>query len=143
LRRILFIFSLSAIASLCATTTTHSEPIPSYSISANPGAVNVVTGTGAFGRYLNIKKDSGVRLGGVWVSNGNGILSGGSGTKEWTGNNLLILDLHLDMEKLVCWKGADFGFEFLQYNGQVFLLPHLLIARSFIRPGFGSLLTIC
>src|SRR5215470_17466286 len=36
-------------------------------ISANPGATNIVTGTGLLGRLLGFGKDSGLHLGGVWV----------------------------------------------------------------------------
>ena len=75
-------------------------------------------GTGYLGRSLKIPADSGVRLGGIWIANGNAILSGGSGSKKLTGNNLVVLDLQLDVEKIMNWKGGSFGFEFLQYNGQ-------------------------
>lgn len=36
------------------------------SISSNPAAVNISTGTGALGEYLGLKKESGVRLGGAF-----------------------------------------------------------------------------
>ncbi|MFZ0565359.1 MAG: carbohydrate porin [Chlamydiales bacterium] len=89
----------------------------SYAIGSNP-AMNILVGTGALGRRLGIKPETGIRLGGLWIVNGNTIPIGGSGVDKWTANNLLILDLYLDMEKMAHWKGATFGIEFLQFNGQ-------------------------
>ena len=33
-------------------------------------------------------------------------------------NSALIVGADLDAEKLICWKGASFGIEFLQFNGE-------------------------
>src|SRR5436190_501018 len=46
-------------------------------VSANPGANNIVTGTGALGRFLGFPKDSGVYLGGTWIGDGGWLMSGG------------------------------------------------------------------
>jgi carbohydrate-selective porin OprB len=43
----------------------------SSAIAGNPGAVNIVAGTGDLGRLLGLEPESGLRLGGVLVSNGN------------------------------------------------------------------------
>ncbi len=58
-----------------------------------------------------------MRLAGLWMADGNPVLSGVHG-KHFTGNNLLILDLSIDLEAAMNWKGALFGTEFLQFNGQ-------------------------
>ena len=49
-----------------------SEPV-----SGNPAAVDIVAGTGALGRLLGIDPDSGIRLGGLWIGDASGVLSGG------------------------------------------------------------------
>ncbi len=91
----------------------------SYGISGNPGAVNVFTGTGALGKFLKMPKNSGIRIGGVWLGDYNFLANGIAGhTRRWTGNSSLILDLYIDLQKGLCWKGGSFGAEFLQFNGQ-------------------------
>lgn len=90
-----------------------------YGISGNPGAVNSVTGTGELGKWLQIPESSGVRLGGMYIGDGNALLSGRQhGTRVWTGNSVLIIDLLIDLEQAVGWEGGYFGSEFLQFNGQ-------------------------
>ncbi|MEI8300542.1 MAG: carbohydrate porin [Chlamydiota bacterium] len=94
---------------------------PSYGISGNPGAVNILTGTGELGDLMKIPKSSGIRLGGLWMGDYNALLSGGYGAhhnRRWTGNNLLILGLYIDLDKAIGWSGASIGSEFLQFNGQ-------------------------
>ena len=90
---------------------------PSF-ISGNPMVTRLVVGTGQLGRFLKIPPDSGIRLGGIWIANGNTIFGGGSSSRKGTGNNLVIIDLTLNAEKLMNWRGGTFGFEYLQYNGQ-------------------------
>ncbi len=87
----------------------------SYGISGNPAAVNILTGTGALGRTFQIPEKSGLRLGGAWLGDFNTLLHGGHGT---TFNSSLILDLFLDLNKSLGWKGGSFGAEFLQFNGE-------------------------
>ncbi len=102
------------------TNFIHAEEA-SYGISGNPGAVNILTGTGDLGRLLQIPKDSGVRIGGLWMGDYNALLSGRAGVHDnrvWTRNSSLILDLYIDLDKAIGWKGASFGSEFLQFNGQ-------------------------
>ncbi|HSW87125.1 MAG TPA: carbohydrate porin [Rhabdochlamydiaceae bacterium] len=89
-----------------------------YGISGNPGAVNILTGTGELGEFLRIPKRSGIRLGGLWMGDYNVLLSGVDHQRRGTGNSLLILDLFIDLQKAIGWKGASFGTEFLQFNGQ-------------------------
>lgn len=106
-----------------STAATHSlgmaEPLtaPPLSISGNPAASNILAGTGSLGRWLGLKEDSGVWLGGLLTSDGNVILSGGAEPGKVTGNNLFILGLNLDTQKLSLWNGGMFHIEFLQFNG--------------------------
>lgn len=90
----------------------------SSGISANPGAVNIVTGTGALGRLLGFDKESGVLLGGAWVGDAGYLLSGGVEPRTWSFNSLLLVDLSLDLQKILKIPGAQFGIEFSQFNGQ-------------------------
>jgi porin len=91
-------------------------------ISSNPGAVDVRTGTGELAdtieRLVGLPRDTGVFLGGVWVSDANCLLSGGVDPGKWSFNRLLIVGAGLDAEKLVGWPGGRFGAEFLQFNGE-------------------------
>ncbi len=88
------------------------------SIAANPGAVNIVTGTGQLGRWLGLDRESGVFLGGAWVGNAGYLIAGGADPETWSFNSLLVVDLQLDLEKLLKIPGAKFGVEFSQFNGQ-------------------------
>jgi porin len=92
-------------------------PVPPLGISANPGAVNQITGTGQAGEWLGFQKDSGVFLGGVWAADTNYLISGGERPGSWSWNSLLILSLGLDSEKLIGWKGGKFGIDFLRFDG--------------------------
>lgn len=87
-------------------------------ISGNPGATNFLTGTGLLGRLLGFGKDSGVRLGGLWIGDANYLFAGGNDPRTWSFNSLLLIDLTLDLEKLLRIPGAQFGVELLQFNGQ-------------------------
>jgi porin len=87
-------------------------------LSANPGAVNIVTGSGRLGRLLGLDKDSGIQLGGVWLGNANYLASGGDEPGESSFNSVLIVDLNIDLNKRLKIPGAQFGVEFLQFNGQ-------------------------
>lgn len=90
----------------------------SYGISGNPGAVDVIVGSGVLGRGIGIPEKSGVRLGGVWLGDYNALMSGGQSTQVLTGNSSLIIDFSINFEKAIGWKGGMFGIEFLQSNGQ-------------------------
>jgi carbohydrate-selective porin OprB len=68
-------------------------------ISANPGAVNILTGTGLLGRLLGFGPDSGVRLGGLWIGDANYLFAGGAEPRTWSFNSLLLVDLSLAAEE--------------------------------------------
>jgi porin len=87
-------------------------------ISGNPAAVNVTTGTGALGRALGLKAESGLRLGGVLVINGNLLLSGGRNRGAASFNNLLLLDAQADLNVLAQIPGASVGISGLRFDGQ-------------------------
>jgi porin len=110
--RILFLLVVT-----CWTVLSFSKEAE-YGISGNPGAVNIQVGTGKLGELLQIPDRSGVRLGGVWMGDDNALMSGVDHTKRFTYNSSLILDLYIDLKKAMGWKGASFGTEFLQFNGQ-------------------------
>jgi porin len=105
----------------------------SQPVSSNPGAVDIIAGTGALGRALGLTADSGIRLGGVWVGDTSGVLAGGQNPGKWALNSLTILDLNFDLDKLAGWKGASIGTEYLNFTGQA----TNSLAGAF--PGFDSL----
>ena len=91
------------------------EPV---AISGNPADTDFgIVGTGWLGRQLGLKDEWGVKFGGVWLADTNVIAAGGAQPGGWTNNQALILGLGIDAEKLVEWRGASFGFQFLQFNG--------------------------
>jgi porin len=87
-------------------------------IAGNPGAVDVEPGTGELGRLIGFGLDSGVRLGGVLVSNGNYLASGGNSPGVASFNNLFVTGLDADLEKLIHIPGATVGAALLQFDGQ-------------------------
>jgi porin len=87
-------------------------------IAGNPGAVDVEPGSGALGQILGFGPESGVRLGGVLVSNGNYLASGGNNPGTASFNNLLVTGLDADLDKLVHISGASVGAALLRFDGQ-------------------------
>lgn len=93
------------------------------SISANPAAVNISTGTGeaqrAIEKQLGVEFPQGVRVGGLWIGDINQLFSGGiPHADRTTVNSLFILSLSIDTEKFNGWKGGLFGVEVMQLNAQ-------------------------
>jgi porin len=86
-------------------------------VSGNPAATDFRTGTGWLGRALGLKDEWGITLGGLWLADTNLVAAGGAEPGAWSNNSALIVGLGLDAEKLVGWRGASFGFDFLQFNG--------------------------
>lgn len=94
----------------------HAQASPA--ISGNPSATDYsVVGTGWLGRQLGLKDDWGLKLGGLWLADTNLVVAGGSVPGGWTNNQAFFLGLAIDANKLVGWRGASFGFQFLQFNG--------------------------
>ncbi len=90
----------------------------SSAIAGNPGAVNIAAGTGDLGRVLGLEPERGLRLGGVLVSNGNYLISGGNAPGTTSFNNLLLADLQADLDRLAHIPGASFGTAMLRFDGQ-------------------------
>lgn len=93
------------------------------SISSNPAAVNVGTGTGALQQYLQdkwgIEDNHGITAQGAWIGDTNPLFSGGlPEAKTTTSNSALLLNLTIEMEKFNGWKGGLFSAQFLQQNAQ-------------------------
>ena len=90
----------------------------SGAVSGNPAATDFsIVGTGWLGRTLGLKDEWGIKLGGLWLADTNLVVAGGAKPGGWTNNQALFLGLNVDAEKLVGWRGASFGFQFLQFNG--------------------------
>jgi porin len=87
-------------------------------IAGNPGAVDVEPGSGALGRLIGFGPDSGVRLGGVLVTNGNYLASGGNDPGTASFNNLLVTAFAVDLDKLTYIPGATVGASLLQFDGE-------------------------
>lgn len=97
--------------------------LASSSISSNPAAVNVETGSGAIQQYiekkLHIQDNHGISLQGAWIGDTNRLFGGGlPSAKKSTSNSVGIIDLSIDMEQFNGWKGGLFSAQFLQENAQ-------------------------
>jgi porin len=91
---------------------------PPDSITGNPAAENELPGTGLAGRLLQLPEDTGLRIGGLWLVDTNGLLAGGAQPGKWSWNSALIIGANLDAQKLLHWQGASVGIQFLQFDGQ-------------------------
>lgn len=83
-------------------------------ISGNPGATNVIVGSGWLGDYLGINRN-GWRFAGLNITDVNG-LSGGL-VPGWTSDSLTIADIAIDTEEAMGWADGLIGMEFLYYSG--------------------------
>jgi porin len=108
-----------ALAQQAPDTAANPKPFEKVvSVSGNPAATDVgITGTGWLGRTLGLKDEWGVKLGGMWLADTNVLVAGGAQPGGWTNNQALVLGLNVQAEKLVGWRGASFGVQFLQFNG--------------------------
>jgi len=87
-------------------------------ISANPGAANIIPGTGLLGRLIGLGNIPGVRVGGLWIGNADYLFSGGVKPRTWSFNSLLLLNVNVDAEKLAGIPGGSLDAELLQFNGE-------------------------
>jgi len=106
--------NVAASASSAPTAAATSSAIPA--ISANPGAVEIIPGTGALGRQAGFTPDSGVKIGGFWIGNADYLATGGVKPRSWSFNSLFVLNLNLDAEKLIGLPGGSFDASLLQLN---------------------------
>lgn len=93
------------------------------SISSNPAAVNVGTGSGLLQHYiekkLGIHDNHGIMFQGAWIGDSNKLFSGGiPDAQRTTSNSAALLDLTIEMEKFNGWKGGLFSAQFLQQNAE-------------------------
>lgn len=93
------------------------------SISSNPAAVNVNTGSGFLQKYiekkLGIRDNHGIAVQGAWIGDSNRLMSGGIPyAKRTTSNSVALVNLSIEMEKFNGWKGGLFSAQFLQQNAQ-------------------------
>jgi len=86
-------------------------------VSGSPARVESIPGTGELGEWLGISPDSAWRLGGVWLGNASMQLGGGLDSESEPGfAQSALLNLHLDLDKFVGWKGARVWVQALQLN---------------------------
>jgi porin len=106
-----------AVAEQASPATALSAPQQTVAaVSGNPAATNYSVGTGLLGRTLGLKDEWGVKLGGLWLADTNLVAAGGAQPGGWTNNSSLLIGLTIDADTLVGWRGAAFGFQFLQVN---------------------------
>lgn len=99
------------------------EPLDTSSISSNPAAVNVATGSGILQQYiekkLGIQDNRGIMTQFAWIGDTNSLFTGGiTNAKDNTANSVGLVDLTIDMERFNGWKGGLFSAQFLQQNAQ-------------------------
>jgi porin len=87
-------------------------------ISANPGATNIIPGTGLLGHLIGLDNIPAIRVGGLWIGNANYLFTGGVKPRTWSFNSALLLNLNVDAEKLIGIPGGSFDAELLQFNGE-------------------------
>jgi porin len=109
---------LIGISHAARSETSPDADATSSAIAGNPGAVNIVAGTGQLGRQLGLEPETGLRLGGVLVSNGYYLISSGNASGTTSFNNLLVADLDADLDKLARIPGASLGAALLRFDGQ-------------------------
>ncbi|TAL59150.1 MAG: porin [Legionella sp.] len=93
------------------------------SISSNPAAINVGTGSGILQNYIEkrfgIKDNHGISVQGAWMGDVNSLFAGGiPNAGSNTSNSVGLLNLTVDMERFNGWKGGLFNAQFLQQNSQ-------------------------
>ncbi len=101
-----------------ATATPAAAATPVPAISANPGAVDIIPGTGWLGRLIGFAPESGIRIGGLWIGNSDYLFTGGVQPRTWSFNSLLVVNLNVDAEKLIGLPGSSLDASVLQFDGQ-------------------------
>ncbi len=61
-------------------------------ISANPGASNIIPGTGLLGHLIGLDNIPGVRVGGLWIGNADYLFTGGVKPRTWSFNSAAPLE---------------------------------------------------
>ncbi|HDV5794167.1 TPA: carbohydrate porin [Legionella pneumophila] len=131
-RNLRLLFYLIYVGDLCANPLKLTSPLShslsreyqdTSSISSNPAAVNVRTGSGILQQYiekkLGIQDSHGISTQFAWIGDTNELFSGGiPNAKDSTSNSVGLLDLTIQMEHFNGWKGGLFSAQFLQQNAQ-------------------------
>ncbi len=119
------IFSVALLALKCSLLADHSPKCPldeGVGVSSNPSPTDHI-GTGYAANQLyewmtGKKNNTGFTLEGLWILDGNQLISGGiPNTSKGTVNNLFQLELLFDPGKISHWKNALFSVEYLQLDG--------------------------
>jgi carbohydrate-selective porin OprB len=82
------------------------------SIAGNPAAENNLPGTGLAGRVFHLPEKSGLRLGGLWLADTNGLISGGAEPGKWSWNSALVVGANLDAQELIGGEARRLAFSF-------------------------------
>lgn len=117
------VFAMDTIHADTAKKSIKNEKPHRSSISSNPAAVNVESGSGIIQQYvenkLGIKNNHGIITQGAWIGDTNKLFSGGiPDSKRTTSNSVLVLDLTVHLQELLGWNGGLFSAKFLQQNAQ-------------------------
>src|SRR5260370_12296473 len=72
-----FISALSRGACAADTVAQALSSDQAEPISANPGATNIIPGSGLLGRLGGLDASTGVRVGGLWIGDADYLLTGG------------------------------------------------------------------
>jgi len=107
--------STTAAAATAATAKSSDQVV---AISANPGASNLLPGSGLLGKLIGFTPESGVRLGGLWIGNADYLFTGGQKPRTWSFNSALIVNLDLDFEKIAGLRGTSIDASMLQLNAE-------------------------
>ncbi len=111
------ICTLPGLAEVPANAPEAEQPDRLIGIPASPAAVDPTPGTGALGRWLGLPADSAWSLSGVWVGNGSDQWSGGMANSEDLGGaQQFLLNLSLDLNRSLGWKGGKLWVQGLQMN---------------------------
>jgi len=78
------------------TVSPSPDATPTASVTGNPAATTFATGTGQLGRWLGLRDEWGLRLGGLWLADINGLVAGGAQPGSWTVNSALFVNLAVD-----------------------------------------------
>lgn len=114
--RLLFSFApLLTLPWLPADEPQVDQPI---AVSAgNPASVNQNVGTGQLGELIGLTPETGLRLGGIFLTDFNWLISGGKEPGKTSWNYLFVAGANADLETLVDLPGAELGAQFLLFKG--------------------------
>ncbi|MFO0876182.1 MAG: carbohydrate porin [Gemmataceae bacterium] len=107
---------LTSAAPTTAPGISSADSTSTRPIGGNPAATNVEIGTGTLGKLLRLD-ELGIRLGGILFYDQTYNALGGIKPGGWAGQELLLTEMAVDLEKLVGWSGGRLAADLLQHNG--------------------------